>query len=131
MALPVRMKRKAATGTAKSTKTVADVISGSKLKTPNTNIAPPMVMKMVDTVHTPTSKSTPMHPEAKPRFGASPFWFRLLILIATRKNSREDKEFLSRGNARLIRNPPEPAKHETIRPDPVSAHALRQLFAFR
>ncbi len=83
MDLPVRMKRKAATGTARSTKMVSDVISGSKLKTPKTNIAPPMAMKMVDTVHTPISKSTPMHPEAKPRFGAFPFSFRLFILIAS------------------------------------------------
>gem|GEM_PF-6141593 len=83
MDLPVRMKKKTATGTATRTKMVADVISGSKLNTPKTNIAPPIVMKTVDTVHTPASKSTPMHPEAKPRRRTfPPVLARFLILIA-------------------------------------------------
>lgn len=82
MALPVRTKMNAATGTATSAKTVANVISGSKLSTPKMNMAPPMVMKTVDTIHTATSRSILMHPEAKPRPRSSSFLSRFLILIA-------------------------------------------------
>jgi hypothetical protein len=39
----------------------------------------------------------PMHPEAKPRFGAFPVSFRLFILIALWKNSREGGGFLPCG----------------------------------
>ncbi len=92
MLRPMRVNNMIATGTATATKMVPDVISGSKVNTPKMNNAPPMVMKMVDTTHIPTSKSIPMHPDAAPRFSGLSFLFRFLIPIAAWKNSRADRE---------------------------------------
>ncbi len=94
MALPVRTNSMAATGTAIKAKTVAAVTSGAKLRIPKMNNAHPMVMKMVDATHAPTSRSMPTHQEAKPGSPAFPFPSRFLDFIAVSQDSREDAGIL-------------------------------------